>query len=259
METRVQHIPIHEAYPKRWSEPTTIIYHEDTIEAERNESTDNVDGEAKTIQNDMNGNIQIIKGLKATMPDIRIHSDIFANDYSKCQGQSENEGQSYTCKSMRFRTPQKHESDFAQSYTQSSSEIKKSHSETYLKDLMLPERSSSRSPPSPAVGSRSPISMQFAEMSKCRSPMSPAMCSRSRSPDLQCMSPMPKISPMVQNNVFNYSPDCTARYKEQSEAETRKIKKRLFEPRSEGKHCCISLVLYTKTLEIICKISTETA
>lgn len=255
METKVPTIPIHEPFPKRWSDPITIISEEDLKQAESSESSDSVDGEATMTQNDLNGNIQIIKGLNPKMPDIRIHTELLTKDISKGGSGSDH----YRQGSPVFRTPQKLKSDYAQSLAPLSADMHKSMSETYLKDLMLAERSNSRSPPSPAVGSRSPLPLQVIERSTCRSPNSPVARSRSppslqiaerqtcrspnssavgsRSPVLESRSPVTHAPPsgQCQYGVFNFSPENTAMYRAQQEEESRRIRKRLFEEISSGK------------------------
>lgn len=203
METKVRSIPIQEPYRGRWSQPKTIISKEDLKESERNDSNDNVDGEATRTQNDLNGNIQLLKGLHPKMPDIQIHSQPLTSEESEgnCQGQG------HVSVHSPFRTPQKPKCDYAQKLSSLNQEHHKSLLETFVNeksDWMLAEKSNLRSPPSPAIGSRSP--------------------------ELKTRSPLVHMSPSVQtSDVFNFSPETTERYRTELETESRRrIKKNLF-------------------------------
>ncbi|WAR29101.1 hypothetical protein MAR_002669 [Mya arenaria] len=200
--TQYTRIPVEEAFSKTWKPATTIISKEELKEAESNEyyretSDDSVDG-SENIRNDLNGNIEIVKRLHPSMPDIRIHSETVetqTNDKVTAKQQS-----------VGFRTPQKLHSEYSQRLQALSADLHKSSSDTFLSeksDWMLAERSNSRSPPSPALGSRSP-----------RVTASPSI--------------------YASTNVFNFSPERTEMYQAELESETRRVKKRLFEEISHG-------------------------
>ena len=201
METMAK-IHIQEPFRKSWKPATTIISQEDLQEAESNEnirgcSDDNVDG-TENIRNDCNGNVEIVKRLHPSMPDIRIHSEC-----SKEQSQND----AIKMQPVTFRTPQKLQSDYSQRLHSLHAELHKSSSDTFLNeksDWMLAERSNSRSPPSPALNSRSPrVTM---------------------SPSVHTSSP-----------VFNFSPERTELYRSELESECRRVKKRLFEEMTQGR------------------------
>ncbi|XP_045184020.2 uncharacterized protein LOC123542299 [Mercenaria mercenaria] len=206
METKVmRHIPTEEPFRKTWSAPATIISEEDLIQAEM---SDNTDGD-QIIPNESNSKIETVKSVNPQMPDIRIHSD-------KPEFQTQNQTHS---PEVTFRTPQKVQSEYSKRLQTLNSEVHRSNSSSLLcdkSDWMLAERSHSRSPPSPAI--------------------------ISRSPDLRSRSPMIPISPAVHtnSNIFNFSPERTEMYRAELESESRRVKKRLFEEMAMGPQVPVS-------------------
>ena len=200
METKVmRHISTEEPFRKTWSVPATIISEEDLMAAER---SDNTDGDQRT-RNEPNAQIEIVKSVNPNMPDIHIHSD-------KQEVTKQNQKQT---QEVTFRTPQKVQSEYSKRLQSLNQEVHRSNSSSLLcdkSDWMIAERSHSRSPPSPALVSRSP--------------------------DLRSRSPMVPLSPSVHtnSNVFNFSPERTEMYRAELESESRRVKKRLFEEMAMG-------------------------
>lgn len=206
METQVRTIPILEPCPKRWSEAKTIITEKDLKGAESSESNDSIDGERTSIENELNLNNQVKTCLTTNMLDVRVHAENLNDGYH-----GRLQGHLYT--SDTFRTPQKLKSDYVQNLQPLSPSLHKSLSETLINqksDWMLAEMSTSRSPASPAVGSRSP--------------------------EVKSVSPRVHMSPSVQNgfSVFRYSPETTESYLNEINEQPRRIKKNLFQDLSSG-------------------------
>lgn len=201
METKVlRHISTEDPFRKTWSAPATIISEEDLREAE---TSDNTDGDQRT-GNEPRATVEIVKRLHPEMPDIRIHSESREMHEQKITTQPE----------VTFRTPQKVQSEYAKRLQSLNSDFQRNTSNSLLcdkSDWMLAERSHSRSPPSPALVSRSP--------------------------DLRSRSPMIPVSPSVHgsSNIFNFSPERTEVFRAELESESRRVKKRLFEEMSIGK------------------------
>lgn len=195
METKVmRHIPTEEPFRKTWSIPATIISEEELKAAEKN---DNTDGDQRT-RIEPNVPVEIVKSVIPNMPDIQIH-------YDKQEPVKQNLTHSTE---VTFRTPQKVQSEYSKRLQNLSTDLHRSNSSSLLcdkSDWMIAERSYSRSPPSPAIVSRSP--------------------------DLRSRSPMVPISPSVHtnSNIFNFSPERTEMYRAEIDSETRRVKKRLFE------------------------------
>ena len=200
METKTRQIKIVEEPVKRWSEPSCIITAEELAAAE----TEHDGCEPERQEQILDKNVEIVKRVHPAMRDIVIHSE-----------QQEHVAQ------QAFKTPQKlvEHSNKLVNLTNMSPNIrpeKHRHSNSVLgdkSDWMLAERSDSRSPPSPAI--------------------------MSRSPEVKCKSPLVHVSPAIHSNsnVFNFSPERTERYRAEIETETGRVKKRLFEGQSQGE-CC---------------------
>jgi hypothetical protein len=201
METKVmRHIPTEEPFRKTWSIPATIISEEELKAAEKN---DNTDGDQRT-RIEPNVPVEIVKSVIPNMPDIQIH-------YDKQEPVKQNQTHSTE---VTFRTPQKVQSEYSKRLQNLSTDLHRSNSSSLLcdkSDWMIAERSYSRSPPSPAIVSRSP--------------------------DLRSRSPMVPISPSVHtnSNIFNFSPERTEMYRAEIDSETRRVKKRLFEEMAMSK------------------------
>lgn len=227
-----------EPFRKSWSQPVTIISEEDLKEAEN--MADNTDGD-QIVNRDMNKSIEIVKSANPKMPDIRIHSDSSLDCLKSVQNSNIGNDTLVTSQEVIFRTPQKLLSDYTKRLQSIHSEMHRSNSSSVLNekaDWMLAERSHSRSPPSPAIMSRSPLPRTEAQ----RSPVS-------RSPDLRSRSPPIPISPALNSNssnIFNFSPERTEMYREEMESETRRVKKRLFGEIAMGSQIPVSCDSYTE-------------
>ncbi|KAH3865836.1 hypothetical protein DPMN_028880 [Dreissena polymorpha] len=151
------------------------------------------------------------------MPDIRIISD-----EKQSEQNNNNENLNPSCKDVIFRTPQKRSCEMMNVSHCLSSDFHKAYSDSYLcekSDWMLGERSSSRSPPSPSVGSRSP--------------------------QIRSRSPIVNKSPSVRHasSEFNFSPESTEHYRCEVEAESQRVKKRLFEEVANGELLISTIII----------------
>lgn len=214
MQARTATIRIEEPFRKTWREPVTIISAEELKRAESGDSIDGaeIDSINTNSRNEPKGVSEIVKRITPSMPDIKIISD---EKNSKEQNNNNNNDENLTpsCKDVIFRTPQKRSYEMMNATHCLSSDFHKAYSDSYLcekSDWMLGERSSSRSPPSPSVGSRSP--------------------------QLRSRSPIVNMSPSVRHasTEFNFSPERTEHYRCEVEAESQRVKKRLFEEVANG-------------------------
>ncbi|KAH3868908.1 hypothetical protein DPMN_032063 [Dreissena polymorpha] len=200
MQARTATIRIEEPFRKTWREPVTIISAEELKRAESGDSIDGaeIDSINSNSRHEQKGVSEIVKRITPSMPDIRIISD-----EKQSEQNNNNENLNPSCKDVIFRTPQKRSCEMMNVSHCLSSDFHKAYSDSYLcekSDWMLGERSSSRSPPSPSVGSRSP--------------------------QIRSRSPIVNKSPSVRHasSEFNFSPESTEHYRCEVEAESQRVK-----------------------------------